>query len=150
MKSSHVFEPGANWPSVKKWKQKWKDASNYSALPHRICTIRPWNILHKINLGGDHLTVERAVSAVNAVADSGEAHERLEGLILKHEEFHCEMNFLQVCFDQWFVVFPYTCTSISLSGKLITGTTRILTSAGVKKRIWWYRLLWYVNNIQRV
>lgn len=58
------------------------------------------NILHKINLGGDHLTVERAVSAVNAVADSDEAHERLEGLILKHEEFHCEMNFLQVCFDQ--------------------------------------------------
>ena len=48
------------------------------------------NILHKINLGGDHLTVERAVSAVNAV----------EGLILKHEEFHCEMNFFQVCFDQ--------------------------------------------------
>ena len=56
------------------------------------------NVLHKINLGGDHLTVERATSAVNAVADSDEAHERLEGIILKHEEFHCEMNFLQVCF----------------------------------------------------
>ncbi|XP_068693691.1 uncharacterized protein [Montipora foliosa] len=57
------------------------------------------SILHKINLGGDHLTVERATSAVNAVADSDEAHERLEGIILKHEEFHCEMNFLQMVFD---------------------------------------------------
>ena len=56
------------------------------------------NILHKINFGGDHLTVERATSAVSAVADSDEAYERLEGIILKHEEFHCEMNFLQVCF----------------------------------------------------
>ena len=56
------------------------------------------NILHKINLGGDHLTVERATSAVSVVADSDEAHERLEGIILKHEEFHCEMNFLRVCF----------------------------------------------------
>jgi len=55
-------------------------------------------ILHKINLGGDHLTVERATSAVNAVADSDKAHERLEGITLKHEEFHCKMNFLQVCF----------------------------------------------------
>ena len=60
------------------------------------------NVLHKINLGGDHLTVERATSAVNAVADSDEAHERLEGIILKHEEFHCEMNFLQVFLDQYF------------------------------------------------
>ena len=52
----------------------------------------------KINFGGDHLTVERATSAVNAVADSCEAHERLKGIILKHEEFHCEMKFLQVDF----------------------------------------------------
>ena len=58
-------------------------------------------VLHKINFGGDLLTVERAISAVNAVvaiADSDEAHERLQGLILKHKDFHCEMNFLQVCF----------------------------------------------------
>lgn len=58
------------------------------------------NIQHKINLGGDHLTVERAVTATNAVADADEAHKRLEGQILKHEEFHCKMKFLQVCFDQ--------------------------------------------------
>lgn len=64
------------------------------------------NTLHKINIGGDHLTVERAISAVNAVAESDEAHERLEGIILKHEEFHCEMNFLQVYFRS---LFPYTC-----------------------------------------
>lgn len=55
-------------------------------------------ILNKINLGGDHLTVERAISAVNAVADSDTPHERLEGLIPKHEDFHCKMNFLQVQF----------------------------------------------------
>lgn len=58
-------------------------------------------ILHKINLGGDHLTVERATSAVNAEADSDKAHERLEGIISKHIEFHCEM----ICFRS---VFPYT------------------------------------------
>lgn len=52
----------------------------------------------KINFGGDHLTVERATSAVNAVANSCEAHKRLKGIILKHEEFHCEMKFLQVDF----------------------------------------------------
>lgn len=53
-------------------------------------------ILQKIPLGGDHLTVERAVSAVNAVADADSPYERLHGLVLKHEDFHCEMNFLQV------------------------------------------------------
>ena len=53
-------------------------------------------ILQQIPLGGDHLTVERAVSAVNAVADADSPYERLHGLVLKHEDFHCEMNFLQV------------------------------------------------------
>ena len=53
-------------------------------------------ILQKIPLGGDHLTVERAVSAVNAVADADSPYERLHGLVLKHEDFHCDMNFLQV------------------------------------------------------
>ena len=53
-------------------------------------------ILQTIHLGGDHLTVERAISAVNAVADADTPYERLQGLILKHEDFHCEMNFLQV------------------------------------------------------
>ena len=53
-------------------------------------------ILHRILVGGDHLTVERAVSAVNAVGDADNPYERLQGLVLKHEDFHCEMNFLQV------------------------------------------------------
>ena len=53
-------------------------------------------IVHKIPLGGDHLTVERGVSAAASVADSDTPFERLEGLILKHEDFHCEMNILQV------------------------------------------------------
>ena len=48
-------------------------------------------ILQKIPLGGDHLTVERAVSAVNAVADADSPYERLHGLVLKHEDFHCEI-----------------------------------------------------------
>ncbi|XP_078356450.1 uncharacterized protein LOC144641297 [Oculina patagonica] len=56
-------------------------------------------ILHKINLGGDHLTVERAIGAINAVSDSDSPQERLEGLIPKHEDFHCEMIFLQTVFD---------------------------------------------------
>ena len=37
-----------------------------------------------------------SVSAVASVADSDYPFERLEGLILKHEDFHCEMNVLQV------------------------------------------------------
>ena len=53
-------------------------------------------ILHKVTFGGDHLTVECGVSAVASVADSDCPFERLEGLILKHEDFHCEMNVLQV------------------------------------------------------
>ena len=53
-------------------------------------------ILYKVAFGGDHLTVERAVGAVAAVADSDNPYERLEGLIIKHEDFHCEMNVLQV------------------------------------------------------
>ena len=44
-------------------------------------------ILHKVAFGGDHLTVERGVSAVASVADSDCPFERLEGLILKHEDF---------------------------------------------------------------
>ncbi|KAL9978099.1 hypothetical protein ACROYT_G015580 [Oculina patagonica] len=46
-------------------------------------------------MGGDHLTVERAISAVNAVGDADTPFERLQGLVLKQEDFHCEMNFLQ-------------------------------------------------------
>ena len=42
------------------------------------------------------LTIERAISAVNAVRDADNPYERLQGLVLKHEDFHCEMNFLQV------------------------------------------------------
>ena len=53
-------------------------------------------ILLKIQVGGDHLTIERAISAVNAVGDADKPYERLQGLVLKHEDFHCEMNFLQV------------------------------------------------------
>ena len=52
------------------------------------------NITHKINFGGDHLTVERAIKSVSPVADSDTLQERLEGLIVKHEEFHYEMNVL--------------------------------------------------------
>ena len=55
-----------------------------------------YKVLHKVAFGGDHLTVERGVSACAAVADSDTPFERLEGLILKHEDFHCEMNILQV------------------------------------------------------
>lgn len=55
-----------------------------------------YKVLHKVAFGGDHLTVERGVSASAAVADSDTPFERLEGLILKHEDFHCEMNILQV------------------------------------------------------
>ena len=53
-------------------------------------------ILHKIQVGGDHLTIEHAISAVNAVGDADKPYERLQGLVLKHKDFHCEMNFLQV------------------------------------------------------
>ena len=55
-----------------------------------------FTILHKVALGGDHLTVERGIGATAAVSDSDTALERLEGLFLKHEDFHCEMNVLQV------------------------------------------------------
>ena len=60
-------------------------------IPHQF-------ILHKVAFGGDHLTVERGISATAAVSDSDTPFERLEGLILKHEDFHCEMNVLQVGF----------------------------------------------------
>lgn len=53
-------------------------------------------ILHKVAFGGDHLTVERGIGATAAVSDSDTSLERLEGLFLKHEDFHCEMNVLQV------------------------------------------------------
>ena len=45
-------------------------------------------IFQKIPLGGDHLTVERAVSAVNTIADADSPYERLHGLVLKYEDFH--------------------------------------------------------------
>ena len=54
-----------------------------------------YKVLHKVAFGGDHLTVERGVSACAAVADSDTPFERLEGLILKHDDFHCKMNILQ-------------------------------------------------------
>ena len=56
------------------------------------------NITYKINFGGDHLTVERAISAVSAVADLDTPQERPKGLIVKHEEFHCEVNILHLIF----------------------------------------------------
>lgn len=56
------------------------------------------SILHKIHMGGDHLTIERAISSVNAVGDADTPFERLQGLVLKHENFYCEMDFLQVIF----------------------------------------------------
>lgn len=62
------------------------------------------NICHKIPFGGDHLTVERAIGAANAVADPDSPYERQEGLIFKHEEFHCEMNFLQVKFAHFILL----------------------------------------------
>lgn len=49
-----------------------------------------------VAFGDDHLAVEHAVSAVASVTDSDCPFDRLEGLILKHEDFHCEMNVLQV------------------------------------------------------
>ena len=55
-----------------------------------------YKILNKVAFGGDHLTVERGISATVVVSDSDTPFERLEGLILKHEDFHCEMNVLQV------------------------------------------------------
>lgn len=55
-----------------------------------------FTILHKVAFGGDHLTVEHGISATAAVGDSDTPFERLEGLFLKHEDFHCEMNVLQV------------------------------------------------------
>lgn len=62
-------------------------------------TDNHYKILHKVAFGGDHLTVERGISATAAVSDSDTPFERLEGLILKHEDFHCEMNVLQMIFD---------------------------------------------------
>ena len=50
----------------------------------------------RYNPGGDHLTIKCAINAVNAVGDADKPYERLQGLVLKHEDFHCEMNFLQV------------------------------------------------------
>lgn len=55
-----------------------------------------FTILHKVAFRGDHLTVERGIGATAAVNDSDTPLERLEGLFLKHEDFHCEMNVLQV------------------------------------------------------
>lgn len=41
------------------------------------------NITHKINFGGDHLTIERAISAVSAVADHSDIpQERLKWKVL--------------------------------------------------------------------
>lgn len=37
--------------------------------------------------------VERVISVVNVVVDLDEVYERFEGIILKYEEFYCEMNF---------------------------------------------------------
>ena len=48
-------------------------------------------ILHKVAFGDDHLTVERAVRAVASVTDSDCPFERLEGLILKHEDFQMKI-----------------------------------------------------------
>lgn len=56
-------------------------------------------ILYRVAFGGDHLAVERAVGAVAAVADSDNPYERLEGLIIKHEGFHCEMNVLRMIYS---------------------------------------------------
>jgi len=64
-----------------------------NASPTRIDQIKEETSKDEV-LGGDHLTVERATSAVNAVANSDKAHERLEEIILKYRELHCEMIFL--------------------------------------------------------
>lgn len=76
--------------------------------------------LKKIPLGGDHLTVERAVSAVNALADADSPYERLHGLVLKHEDFHREMNFLQMLFD-----YLYKSQSVGDLGTLYQLKTRL-------------------------
>lgn len=66
-----------------------------SETPAQMILIK-FTILHKVAFGGDHLTVEHGISATAAVGDSDTPFERLEGLFLKHEDFHCEMNVLQV------------------------------------------------------
>ena len=38
-----------------------------------------YKVLHKVAFGGDHLTVERGISAAAAVGDSDTPFERLEG-----------------------------------------------------------------------
>ena len=68
-----------------------------------------YKVLHKVAFGGDHVTVERGISATAAVGDSDTPFERLEGLILKHEDFHCEMNVLQV---GYMYIFATTFTSL--------------------------------------
>ena len=86
-------------------------------------------IIHAIHLGGDHLTVERAISAVNAVSDADTSYERLQGLVLKHEDFHCEMNFLQV-----------TNTAVPFNLKKFVGLKIIFHPRG---RHWLFHLVYY-------
>jgi hypothetical protein len=53
-------------------------------------------IKKRILFGGDQLTVERAIGAMGAVMDSETPFKQLKGIIPKVEDFHCEMNILQV------------------------------------------------------
>ncbi|KAK3700947.1 hypothetical protein QZH41_017114, partial [Actinostola sp. cb2023] len=57
------------------------------------------NIARKIMFGEDQLTVERSRGAIAAVADSESPFLRMEGIIPKAEDFHCEMQFLQMVFS---------------------------------------------------
>jgi len=53
-------------------------------------------ILERVMLGGDQLTIERAIGAMGAVMDADTPYQQLKGVIPAVEDFHCEMNILQV------------------------------------------------------
>lgn len=53
-------------------------------------------IKERIMFGGDQLTVERAIGAMAAVMDADTPYKQLKGIIPVVEDFHCEMNILQV------------------------------------------------------
>lgn len=78
-----------------------------------------YKVLHKVAFGGDHLTVERGISAAAAVGDSDTPFERLEGLILKHEDFHCKMNVLQV----GYIVITFTSFELRNVGVAVVQTS---------------------------
>ncbi|KAK3741422.1 hypothetical protein QZH41_003986 [Actinostola sp. cb2023] len=53
-------------------------------------------IKERLLFGGDQLTVERSIGAMGAVMDAETPFKQLKGIIPKVEDFHCEMNVLQL------------------------------------------------------